>query len=211
MKTSVAICLFVALLAPSIIAQEVPEDVWKKGVSLLGNKVGQITPRAFSAAVTNLCPETRFYMATMKMGPDDAWPELPNMNAPVLFAVTTGKDATSLSSPEGICSFLCSFAKPVADELAAYQRAMVFAELLGGTVRIEIPEEESLLPGFVKQLPENWAVIIAGTKSGYMVSFTLMTDPNIKYCVRYVLNISRDGKTVELVKKETVYTYTGYE
>ena len=202
--------LAVVLLAPLAGAQDVATGVRDASRLLFGENVGVVDPRHVSATVTNLYPHVTFYAAVMVVS-SDKLEELPTSNPPRLFAINANEQAFSLVTAKDICAFLVGIKKPVADELSAYKRSLVFAELIGGSVQTSMPKKESIITRYKKQKPENWPIVIEGTQSGWNVSFTLMTDTAIEYCVRYTLRIDRDGKTMALAEKQTVYTYTMYE
>ena len=206
MKT---IILFL-LLMPFCFVAEGGDEVRRASVSLFGEKVGTVAKLNVSASITNSCPGATFYAASMIVPPDEL-EVIPNTNPPKPFAICLNSQLFSLVSAENIGSFLSSFEKPVENEKSAYNRVEVFAELIGGSVRTNMPERQSLISGYAKLNPKDWPVVIEGTKRGWNISFSLMMDADIEYCVRYTLRIDKDGKTIVPTKVKTIYTYTLYE
>ena len=203
-------CLLVALLTCPVVAQDVAADVRAASTSLFGENVGTVAPKHVSAMLTNLCPDAAFYTATMVVSPDEL-KDLPTANPPRLFVVLKSGQSFSLVTAKDVCAFIGGLKKPVADELSAYKRALVFAELVGGTIRTAMPKRESIITRYQTQKAEDWPIVIENAESRWNVSFTLMTDPEIEYCIRHTLRVEKDGKTVSIAEERTVYTYTMYE
>lgn len=208
MKEILSIVLLMVISMGSLRADDIPISIRKQANNLFGEKVNKIDPRTFSNRVMSLCAPAKFYTITIPIPEDSRIDD--GSSDWIHTMVSTEKRAFAVTTTKEITTFLTSLKKPVLNELKAFERTLVFAELIGATVRTRIPQRKSMVKQYMDQERVDWPLVLEGTESGWTVSVTLMTLPDIEYCIRYKLGISRRGDLLVLSEK-TIYAYALYE
>ena len=196
-----------AALAACGRAAEVPERVQAFAKREFGRHyLGIAGERKVSERVAALCKGATLY--NVCLGLDGPEPPVPAIN-PLDYLIVGEEEAVAIRQPKDVAAFLSGLGVRVPSALAAFERAVVFAELAGGTLRTALPRK-SIIKQYQGQKQADWDLVISGHKAGWDVALTLMVDKVIEYCVRYRLRVERTGKLTILDRRE-VYAYTLYE
>ncbi|MFC1805811.1 hypothetical protein ACFL09_02395 [Planctomycetota bacterium] len=200
-----ALVLAVALAACGRGA-EAPERVRAFARKQFGRHYLGITgQRKVSERVAALCQGCSFY--NVKVGYDRPAPN-PIINE-LNYVIVGEKRAAAIRQPKDVAAFLSSLATPVPNELDAFRRALVFAELAGGTLRTALPRK-SIIKQYQSQKQADWDLVVSGHKAGWDVALTVMVDKAIDYCIRYRLRIEKTG-ALAILERRVIYAYTLYE
>jgi len=200
------ILVLAAALAACGRGAEAPERVQAFAKQQFGRHyLGIKGERKVSASVAALCKGCAFYNVTIGYDRPPPNPIINELN----YVIVGETRAAAVRRPADAAAFLTTLAAPVHTEIDAFRRALVFAELAGGTLRTALPRK-SIIKQYQGQKQADWDLVISGHKVGWDVALTLMVDKAIEYCVRYRLRVERTGKLTILDRRE-VYAYTLYE
>ncbi|HUT14530.1 MAG TPA: hypothetical protein VMY42_28850 [Thermoguttaceae bacterium] len=183
-------------------------DVQSVAKKAFGEKFVRVEgEKVVSASVSELCKDYKFYVVQTKWHSKN--PPANILEEKPLLAVSKD-DTFSITSYEDASRFLSSLKEPVDNEVAALSKCMAFFELVNGDLRTRMPLKVSIIKTYKKQDPKNWDLVVSGTDVGWNVRGTASVNKDIDYCIRFEINVGKDG-TLSLLSQKAIYAYTLYE